>query len=263
MEKYSYVTLLSTDNYLLGVLGLYDSLKLVKSRFPLFVLCSEGISSKSLSVLKKFGMKYQLLSEHIAYGEGLNQKDDKTHWNHTFDKLYIWTLTQFDKLVFLDSDMQVMSNIDYLFEKPHMSAVVADKFNFPGLRQLNSGLMVIKPNLTEFEGLVNVWYSGDIKEKVVGDQDIIRKFFALWDDEKLGLPQGCNVFYSESYDWMDIIHKEDVSPVQVVHYIGKKKPWMMSMRAIMRRSRRNFLGKYLRKYGFRLLLIKMKVYFYG
>lgn len=263
MGKFSYITLLSTDNYLLGVLGLYDSLKSVKSRFPLFVLCSEGISSKSLMILKKFGLEYQLLNEHIAYSEGLNQRDDKTHWNNTFDKLYIWTLTQFDKMVFLDSDMQIVSNIDFLFQKDHLSAVVADKFNFPGLRQLNSGLMVIKPNLMEFEGLVNVWYSGDIKEKIVGDQDIIRKYFASWDDEKLGLPQGCNVFYSESYDWMNIIHEEDVSPVQVVHYIGVKKPWMMSMRAIFRRSRRNFLGKYLRKYGFRLMLIKMKVAFYG
>ena len=159
MEKFSYVTLLSTDNYLLGVLGLYDSLKLVKSRFPLFVLCSDCVSKKTLKALEKFGLNYQVLNEHIEHDAQLNQRIDKEHWNYTFDKLYVWTLTRFDKLVFLDSDMQVMSNIDYLFDKPHMSAVVADKFNFPGLRQLNSGLMLIKPSIAEFEGLVKVWYS--------------------------------------------------------------------------------------------------------
>lgn len=261
MENFSFVTLLSTDNYLFGVLVLDKCLKSVKSRYPLFVLCSDCISEKSTLILKKFDIKYQLLSEHIAYKQGLNQLDEKSHWNNTFDKLYIWTLTQFEKIVFLDSDMQVVSNIDFLFEKPHMSAVIADKFNFPGLRTLNSGLMVIEPNLQEFEGLQNTWYSGAVQENIVGDQDIIRKYFDHWDDEKLSLPQGCNVLYSECYDWMNIIREEDVSPVQVVHYIGKKKPWMMSMRAIIRRSRHNFLGKYLRHYGFRTMMIKLKMLF--
>ncbi len=263
MEKRTYVTLLSTDDYLLGVLCLLDSLLSVKSRYPLYVLCSDGISNQSIMVLKKIGVEYQILNEHIEHDVELNQRSDKVHWNYTFDKLYIWTLTQFDKIVFLDSDMQVVRNIDFLFDKPHMSAVVADKFNFPGLRTLNSGLMVINPNISEFEGMVKVWYSGEIKEKVVGDQDIIRKYFASWDDEKLGLPQGCNVFFSESYDWMNLIKESDVSPVQVVHYIGKKKPWMMSPRAIIRRSRRNFLGKYLRKYGLRMMKVKLKMLLYG
>ena len=263
METRTYVTLLSTDDYLLGVLCLWDSLISVKSKYSLFVLCSDSISNRTISVLKKFGIGYQILDDHIKYDAGLNKRSDKVHWNHTFDKLYIWTLTQFDKIVFLDSDMQVVRNIDFLFEKPHMSAVVADKFNFPGLRSLNSGLMVLKPNISEFEGLVNTWYSGEVSEEVVGDQDIIRKYFFMWDDERLGLPQGCNVFYSESYDWKHIIAEDDVSPVYVVHYIGKKKPWMMSLRAILRRSKHNFLGKYLTKYGWRLTQIKIKMFFYG
>ncbi len=263
MDRKSYVTLLSTDDYLLGVLGLHDSLALVKSNYSLFVLCSDSVSERTILVLEKYGIEYQVLKEHVNYCDNLNQRTDKVHWNHTFDKLYIWTLTQFDKVVFLDSDMQIVGNIDFLFEKPHMSAVVADKYNFPGLRKLNSGLMVIKPNLEEFAGLLDAWYSGKIQEEIVGDQDIIRYYFSSWDDESLGLPQGCNVLYSESYDWMNIIHEYDVAPVRVVHYIGKKKPWMMSVRAIIRRSRHNFLGKYLRRYGFRLLFIKIKVCYYN
>ena len=112
-NNYTYVTLLSSNNYIIGVIMLYKSLKSVKAKYPLFVLCSESISSSTLKILEKFKIKYMVLSEHIIVNKGkLINGEGYGHWDKTFDKLYIWTLLQFTKVVYLDSDMYVIRNIE-------------------------------------------------------------------------------------------------------------------------------------------------------
>lgn len=248
-RNYTYVTLLSTDNFLMGVLMLQWSLKYVHAQYPLFVLCSDSISDASKEVLNKYGIRYQILSSHISYNENMiNTDEGYEHWNHTFDKLFVWSLTQFDKVVYLDSDMQVIRNIDYLFDCLHMSAVRADQWNEPGLDKLNSGLIVIEPNQVDFEGLCQIVQSGVVVLPNMGDQDIIRAYYSDWGTHsELTLHPGLNVFYSEIAH--GIIHEMDVAPVSVIHYIGSRKPWMISPIAIWKRSRRNFLGKYLLRYA--------------
>ncbi len=253
MIKYSYVTLLSSDDFLPGVIMLDWSLKKVGSKYPLNVLCSDSISEKPLLHLKHRNISYQRLKDHIPIDDNINTEEGYDHWNRTFDKLYVWTLSQFDKVVFLDSDIQVIKNIDYLFDCPHMSAVRADAFNEPGLDKLNSGLMVIEPNEKEFEGLSTIIKSGELRLKNMGDQDVIRAYYHDWGTrEELTLEPGLNVLYSEVSS--GVIHRQDVEPVSVIHYIGHNKPWMVSPRAILRRSKHNFLGRYLLKYAMNMYL---------
>lgn len=251
-EKKAYVTLLSSDDYYPGVVMLDWSLKKVASKYPLFVLCSDSLSDTTIKKMRKRGLNYQILDDHWKGTDRFNKEAGYEHWRHTFDKLYVWTLTQFDKVVFLDTDMQVIQNIDYLFDKPHMSAVRADMWNEPDLDQLNSGLMVIEPNLKDFEGLSSLWESEGVQwRRNIGDQDVIRAYFSNWGRKnELTLAPGLNVFYSEVS--RGIIKQEDVSPVSVIHYIGNRKPWMLSPRAFYRRSRNNFLGEYLIQYAFAL-----------
>ena len=59
----------------------------------------------------------------------------------SFGKLNILRLTQFDKVVFLDSDCQVVRNIDNLASVPSPSAA----FHAPD-DGINSGVMVLSPN---------------------------------------------------------------------------------------------------------------------
>lgn len=250
-ERFSYTTLLSSDDFLPGVVMLDWSLKRVNSKYPLHVLCSDSLSEKSYNELIRRNLSCQRLNEHVPVSKRINKAAGYSHWNRTFDKLYVWTLTQFDKVVYLDSDMQVIANIDHLFDCPHMSAVRADAFNEPGLDKLNSGLMVIEPNESEFLGLRAVLDSGKLHLKNMGDQDVIRIYYRDWGTKlELTLPSGLNVFYSEVSS--GVIRRKDVDPVSVIHYIGHNKPWMISPRAVWRRSRKNFLGKYLLNYALAL-----------
>ena len=51
--KQTYVTLLSSDDFVIGVIMLHLSLKDVNAQYPLFVLCSDSISKSSVNLLKK------------------------------------------------------------------------------------------------------------------------------------------------------------------------------------------------------------------
>lgn len=254
--NYTYVTLLSTDSYLMGVLLLEQMLKKVGSKYPLLVLCAQGVSNMSFNILNTFSIEYLRLVEHISV-EGVTQTDvNQEHWTYTFDKLYIWKLTDYDKIVYIDSDMQIVANIDDLFDYPHMSAVKADVFSNPHAKEFNSGLMVICPNMKEFNGMKDLWLSGKLPKSHVGDQDVINGFYANNAGGGRYLPFGYNVLYPDAS--RGLIKKEDVEPIRVIHYIGKLKPWMVSIRAIYRRSKNNFLGKYLWQYAILIYLTRLK-----
>ena len=227
-NKCTYVTLLGTDDYLVGTLCLYKSLRDVKSKYPLLVLCSQNISDETLKLLRKNDIKYKVLKEHLISN---HRNDGKfARWNFTFDKLQIFNLVEYEKIVYLDSDMFVVQNLDNLFDAPHMSAVVADIYDQPECVELNSGLMVINPSEKEYKGLISFLSNDKILNlSMCGDQDIIRLYYNFWSKDKtLKLSNKYNMYFTniEKYKWRGI---------SVVHFVYDKKPWNYSVTAWIRR----------------------------
>ena len=70
-------------------------------------------------------------------------------WRGVFNKLFLFNLTDYDKLIQLDTDILIRQNIRYWFEYDTPCAIQAkDKLEW------NSGAMVISPNQTVFEELM-------------------------------------------------------------------------------------------------------------
>lgn len=175
MNKFAYITYLGTDDYLPGTLALIQSLQSVKSKYPIYVFCSSNLSNTTISLLKdksanilKSHQKFKIPTKVVEN----NNKKVFSRWNRTFEKLQIFGLEQFDKVVMLDSDMLIKQNIDELFTKPNLSAVCAGK-SYPGnenWKNLNSGIVVITPNKNTLKRLISL-----IGLDTPGDQDVIRK----------------------------------------------------------------------------------------
>lgn len=253
-RRFSYVTLLGTDDYLIGTLCMAESLRNVKAQHPLLVLCSSSISSSSLKMLEKAGLDYMVLDGCIQVS-GIN-KDGFERWNYTFDKLQVFNLIQFDKVVFLDSDMFIAKNIDHLFDSPNMSAVVADVYDQPDCTELNSGLMVIEPTTIVYKGLLDVLSSDRFKQMpMFGDQDVIRAYFSDWSSkQECRLPIGYNLFYPFMKEYCKAGGKK--SDIYVVHFVYGTKPWHYSFGKLLKRTRKEG-GSYLFRYA--LLMIKFKL----
>lgn len=139
----------------------------------------------------------------------------------------MWGLVQFDKLVFLDSDMMVCSNIDELFEKENMSAVQAGRFIFDHWIRLNSGCFVFTPNEDIMISMINLIESTIVERSALGfgtgDQDVINKYYSNWpNEEQLHLSEAYNVFFMNIPSYK----KVGMPSPKIVHFVGNMKPWM-------------------------------------
>lgn len=233
----AYITVLSNDNYLDGVIVLAKSLSAVRARYPLYCLTSSAVSGNTKQKLYKNGIKVIELECQTLSKEVNGKGEEFSHWNYTFDKLQVWGLTEFEKIVFLDSDMLILRNIDSLFDKPTFTAVCAGK-SYPGheeWRDLNSGLMVIVPDKTVKKSLLRLVDSvvNEFRNigKSVGDQDVIHRLIPEWSSSvSLHLDEGYNIFadYLSYYIRRNgyIINGNSGKPIYVIHFIGRNKPWM-------------------------------------
>lgn len=219
----AFVSVLATDNYLHGILVLYQSLKDVQSNFPFHVAVTENLSSYTYDILKS----YNIPTVNVQRRDS-PKMPPFNKWRASYTKLEIFKLVQYEKIVYLDADMIILHNIDHLFDSPHMSAVASgcwskhvSKFNF------NSGLLVIVPSLDIYDKLVDLsLIHGDT---CCGDQDVMQKYFVDWKTQNhLHLDHAYNIFVSHvgytknKYYFFESI--EGKKPIYIVHYICPK-PW--------------------------------------
>lgn len=228
-EKYTYVTLLGSNNYLKGTIALAKALRIQNSLYPLTVLITDEVDQSSIDALKNLDIEY-IKIDSIKVSDKIKNKNAAmgySNWSKTFDKLRVFGLTQFKKIVFLDSDVLVKGNIDHLFELKNFSAVIAGK-SYPGNSDWdtpNGGVMVLTPKKGEDKKMIDlIDKASDLS--ALGDQNVIQLKYPDW-YKKSGavLNEKYNVLapYEPLYLSKNIVN----NPV-VLHFVGKIKPWNMT-----------------------------------
>ena len=232
-KNYSYVSLLTNDSYIYGIILLNETMKKVKSKYPLHVLVTEKVSKASLEILNQLKINYELV-DTITTSEAAFQYNFKVNkrmaaiWKDNWTKLQIFKLTQFDKIVFLDADLMILKNLDHLFEKPHMSAAIdGEYFNlWPDRIFLNGGCLVVEPNIEEYNNIISFIDTIDLnnlrKDEMLADQEILNRYFTNWSTtSELHLNKYYNIFGH-------YIQEDQIKDVETngyfIHFIGRK-PW--------------------------------------
>ena len=232
-----YITLCNSEQYLKGALVLYESLNATQTTIPLVILCTKKTPESVKSILKKYAQtclnnscKLEILEVEldITLPSEIAKNNKWLRWNGTFDKILVFGLSQFSKLVFIDCDMLILNNIDHLFSYPHMAACFDGQYDS---HNLNSGLMVIEPSSDYNEINRILGYLTEVYHNTqFGDQDIIRLAYPEWrDNDSLHLSEQYNLFFENvakkkkelGYDISTITGKS----IYVVHFIGYDKPW--------------------------------------
>lgn len=232
-----YITLCNNEKYIKGTLVLYESLKATNTAIPLVVFCPKKTPMRVIEILKRYAGKcndYPCRLEILESEEDVTLPDELTRnnkwvrWNGTFDKLLVFGLEEYDKLVFIDSDMLVLKNLDHLFEYPHLSACCDGQYCKD---DLNSGLMVIEPTKDKKEMARIMGYISEVVHNPqFGDQDIIRLAYPQWKANKeLHLSEQYNLFFENAAQkkkelGYDIAENAD-EPTYIIHFIGYDKPW--------------------------------------
>lgn len=229
--KKAYVTLLASENYLLGTLVLWYSLHKVKSTSTLVVMVTYNLEMYIKEIFQHLNIEYI----NVESIENPHMTDIHSPLFHMFDKLNAFNLTEYDKIVYLDSDMLVCKNIDELFEKPMLSAVNTGG-RLPWLKnwtQFNAGLIVIEPSVVLFNDFIDKLKY--LKSDDSGDQGFLHSYYPDWPDQyHLHLDHSYNmsVNYVDDYNKLfgytlskkvgGVIKKTDI---KVIHYWADYKPW--------------------------------------
>lgn len=233
--KTAYVTVLSTDSYLPGVLVLHSSLQKTHPQHSFLTLLSPNISDDTRATLEWYGIPFRSMDGQITNPHDNVSTDDP--WYHTYAKIGIFGLSDYDKLVYLDADMMVLENLDELFERPHMSGVNAGGMlpENAAWTELNSGLMVVEPSDALFHDMLSK--IGRIeqskKEADYSDQGFLQCYYPDWPYRSdLHLSHAYNMFdctierYRELFGfWVDALHPRGGESVKIIHFIGRVKPW--------------------------------------
>jgi hypothetical protein len=113
-DKRVWTTLITNTAYLSGLLTLDHSLKLVKSEYRLVALYTDTFPVEGHAALDARGIP-KLPIEYLLPTKSKDYSADPRFYD-CWSKLQPFSLTQFDKIVQLDSDMVVLKNMDELFD---------------------------------------------------------------------------------------------------------------------------------------------------
>ncbi|NXF39942.1 GLYG2 protein, partial [Nyctibius bracteatus] len=138
----------------------------------------------------------------------------------TFTKLHCWTLTHYNKCVFMDADTLVLCNVDELFDREEFSA--APDPGWPDC--FNSGVFVFQPSLKTYNLLLQ--FAAEHGSFDGGDQGLLNSFFSTWATADIGkhLPFIYNLSSSAVYTYVPAF-KHFGRDAKVVHFLGATKPW--------------------------------------
>ena len=234
MSKYAYVTLLLNSDYLPGVLALAQSISQTGSQLPLILLLSkQNVSPEVYDIIQKSKYFERIINVDPYLLETRNNFEladllKRSDLSFTFTKLNAWKLTDYDKILYLDSDMLITENIEHLFniwDKLGVNDIIASSDSgWPDI--FNSGLFLIKPSLDMFDKLLDFYRHHDSFDGA--DQGILNEYFNLQSHitggNWLRLPFTYNCTLNSNYEYLPAMIRFRDS-IKVFHFIGLNKPW--------------------------------------
>ena len=240
MKKHAYLTFLSSDLYVYYVLALYESWLTTKSKYEFYCVVTEEVSKKTKQILTAAGVPQLALDTAditAALKHGKNITTRLAYFNST-KKLKFFALDQFDKCLYVDSDMLIYQNLDHLFDCPDFSAVedtitetLEDKYKyFNGMTIFNGGLFVFSPNKSFYNQILQDLNNlPDIDEKwrktsIIYDGWNDQSLFAYYNQDWLSKPElHLSQYYNQCVKERDY-RKPDFNPaeIKIKHFIGNK-----------------------------------------
>ncbi|KAG9296780.1 hypothetical protein G9A89_002177 [Geosiphon pyriformis] len=207
--KKVWATLLTKENeYILGAKVLAHSLLNVKSKFPLVIIHTDALSSKTLNAFRE---NFGCITRKIAFLDPPSTvtKELRAGYRETWTKLRVWELEEYERVVLLDADMLVVQNMDELLEEPlengwilASSACTCNPMqlsHYPKdwipescaytnditltksgghVDYFNSGLLVLSPSLREYARIENSFRNHPNPSSLLfPDQDFLNEIF--------------------------------------------------------------------------------------
>ncbi|KAL6848587.1 hypothetical protein ACP4OV_021613 [Aristida adscensionis] len=215
-RREAYATILhSASEYVCGAIAAAQSIRQAGSTRDLVILVDETITDHHRKGLEAAGWKIRII-QRIRNPKA--ERDAYNEWNYS--KFRLWQLTDYDKIIFIDADLLILRNVDFLFAMPEITATGNNATLF------NSGVMIIEPSNCTFQLLMD--HINEITSYNGGDQGYLNEIFTWWHR----IPKHMNFlkhFWEGDSEAMKAKKIElfgaDPPMLYVLHYLGLK-PWL-------------------------------------
>ncbi|CAA0299800.1 unnamed protein product [Arabidopsis thaliana] len=247
-EKRAYVTFLAgTGDYVKGVVGLAKGLRKAKSKYPLVVAVLPDVPEDHRKQLVDQGCVVKEIEP--VYPPENQTEFAMAYYVINYSKLRIWEFVEYNKMIYLDGDIQVFDNIDHLFDLPNgqFYAVMdcfcektwnhspqykigycqqcPDKVTWPEAKlgpkpplYFNAGMFVYEPNLSTYHNLLETVKI--VPPTLFAEQDFLNMYFK---DIYKPIPPVYNLVLAMLWRHPENI---ELDQVKVVHYCAAgAKPW--------------------------------------
>ncbi|EKX41825.1 hypothetical protein GUITHDRAFT_112244 [Guillardia theta CCMP2712] len=245
-KSYAYVTLLTRDPYLPGVVALLHSLKKTKAKYPVLCVVGADVSKEARAEIEMFGGIVREFDKFLPFPEGTSNSYANPLWIDCWMKLHLWELTEYRKMVYLDADMVVRRNIDHLFEHPQEFLAAQDCYNGGDPEDkarghyhdpekcfyssscpskikpyFNAGFFVFTPSHETANDMKQKSRSMDVTQLTFAEQDFMNEYFkGKWEGHVLPYTYNCIKWFGK-YHKNSPYHKDEV---HILHYVTEK-PW--------------------------------------
>jgi lipopolysaccharide biosynthesis glycosyltransferase len=175
-SKCAFVTLIYESNildgkgFVQGAQVLAYSLKKTNTKHDLVAMVTDQVGPYHRELLINAGWKL-----HEMQSIKNHNTEYASRFDYIFTKLKIFTLMEYQTIVYLDADTMVTENIDQLCSCPSTKYCAAVRSTF-----FNAGVMVVKPNMTLFQDMsIKSTY---MHSNEGGDQGFLNNYF--WNTEE-------------------------------------------------------------------------------
>ncbi|CAJ0579141.1 unnamed protein product, partial [Mesorhabditis spiculigera] len=225
-SKYAYASTLSSNDFLLAAEVLAYRINSFND-YPYIVVATEDITNKSIEALKSLNVTV-IVKPKIDTPYKASHKAAK----YQYTKIYLWSLTQYKKILHLDLDTIPMRPLSEVFQCGSFCATFRHSDRF------NSGVFVLEPNMTVYHDMLEkvdhlVSYDG-------GDQGFLNTYFdqlkyaPMFDGSSLSTkfprPDGLRTLsWSYNYDVgiYYITGGRLLLQPKIMHFtLGPVKPWL-------------------------------------
>ena len=183
----TWLTVVVNDEFIVPVLVLGYTIQKFSCQKKMIAFISAEVSEGAVKALQNVGWETRLVEEMDCNwldakiggdrNSGFFGKPPGHRIRGTHTRFHSWNYTEFSKIIYLDADYMLMTNIDELFDLPDDFA--AAPCARPGALDpcFNAGLMVFRPDSNYYQEIMKLWQDTTERDTCPHDQDLLYMYF--------------------------------------------------------------------------------------
>jgi len=194
----------------------------------LFVRKAANVSASALDKLRQIGWKLRIEDDIVMPSVDVEKIRHWHKWN--LNKIRFWSWTEYDQILFVDSDTLVKGDLSEVWNTPGSSvplgniltlviAAAPDAWDFTTRDvHFNSGVLLLRPSKTEYDLLHRALSAPGMHLPEEGDQGFLNRFYEY---RNFGLPQAYNLNLV-LYQWFPMVWEFLWPRAKIVHFTVRK-----------------------------------------